>query len=84
MQSMLDHIIGGKRAWVGADIQNTDWFFRLSAQCLLEVRAAVAKLRRDSLPIERLTPGQFDMPACRPRRVPTRRAPGHFRSAVSL
>jgi alpha-ketoglutarate-dependent taurine dioxygenase len=63
--SMLDHIVGGSQAWVGADIQNADWFFRLSAQCLLEIRAAVAKLRRDSLPIERLTLGQFDMPACR-------------------
>ena len=63
--SMLDHIVGGKRAWVGAEIHNADWFFRLSAECLLEIRAAVAKLRRDSLPIERLTPGQFDMPACR-------------------
>src|ERR1700738_4125892 len=55
--SMLDHIVGGKQAWVGADMQNADWFFRLSAQCLLEIRATVAKLRRDSLPIERLTPG---------------------------
>jgi hypothetical protein len=62
---MLDHIVGGKQAWVGAEIQNTDWLFRLSAQYLLEVRAAVTKLRRDSPPIERLTPEQFDMPARR-------------------
>jgi len=62
---MLDHIVGGKQAWIGADIQNADWFFRLSAQCLLEIRVAAAKLRRDSLPIERPTPGQFEMPACR-------------------
>ena len=63
--SMLDHIVGGKQAWAGADIQKADWFFRLSAQCLLEIRAAVAKLRCGWLPIERLTPGQFEMPACR-------------------
>lgn len=63
--SMLDHIVGGKQAWVGAEIRDADWFFRLSEQGLLEIRAAVAKLRRDSLPIERLTPGHFDMPACR-------------------
>jgi hypothetical protein len=63
--SMLDHVVDGKRAWVGAGIQKADWFFQLSPQELSEIGAAVAKLRRDSLPIERLTPGHFDMPACR-------------------
>jgi hypothetical protein len=63
--STLDHIVGGKQAWVGADIRNADWLFRLSAQCQLEIRAAAAKFRRDSLPIEGLTLRQFDMPACR-------------------
>lgn len=61
----LDHIIQGKNAWVRADIKRDDWFFRLSPECLRELKAIVHELRTGSGPVEQIDAGRFQMPACR-------------------
>jgi len=61
----LDHIVDGKKAWVRADIQRDDWFFRLSPACLSELRAILPELRLESEPVERIEADRFQIPACR-------------------
>jgi hypothetical protein len=62
---MLDHIITGREAWVGADIRRDDWLLALPAACLAELDAVVARLRRNPLPAIALRPEDFDLAACR-------------------
>ena len=37
---VLDKPVDGKKAWVRADLKEEDWLFRLTPECLAEVRAA--------------------------------------------
>ncbi|MBI3515220.1 MAG: TauD/TfdA family dioxygenase [Proteobacteria bacterium] len=62
---MLDHIIAGREAWVGADLRRSDWLLRLPTDCLAELDAVVARLRRNPLPAIALRPEDFDLAACR-------------------
>ena len=48
----LDHIVDGKKAWVRADIKRDDWFFRLTPECLSELRAILPELRKKNEPVE--------------------------------
>lgn len=61
----IDHVVEGKKAWVRADIQRDDWFFRLSPECLSELKAIILELRGDAGPVEQIDPARFQMPACR-------------------
>src|SRR5260221_10594189 len=62
---MLDHIIEGREAWVGADLRRSDWLLALPAECLAELDAVVTTLRRNPLPAIALRPEDFALPACR-------------------
>ena len=37
---VLDRPVEGKKAWVRADLKEEDWLFRLTPECMAEVRAA--------------------------------------------
>jgi len=62
---VLDRTVDGKKAWVRADLNEEDWLFRLTPECLAEVRAAAAQLRANPRTVEQIDPSTFDMPACR-------------------
>jgi len=62
---ILDRTVDGKKAWVRADLNEEDWLFRLTPECLAEVRAAAAQLRANPRTVEQIDPSTFDMPACR-------------------
>ncbi len=64
-QTVLDHIVEGKKAWVRADIKRDDWVFRLSPECLAELKDIVGALRKSAGPVEEIDPGRFRIPACR-------------------
>jgi len=61
----IDHIVEGKKAWVRADIQRADWFFRLSPECLSELKAIIPEVSRDAGSVDQINPARFKMPACR-------------------
>ena len=61
-QRIIDHVVAGKKAWVRADIQRDDWFFRLSSECLAELNAIIAELRRDVRSVEQIDPARFQIP----------------------
>ncbi len=61
----IDHIVGGTKAWVRADIRRENWFLRLTPECLAELHAIVAELRAHPCVIEQIDPARFAMPACR-------------------
>src|SRR5258708_40199262 len=63
--AMLDHIIEGREAWVGADLRRSDWLLPLPAECLAELDAVVTTLRRNPLPAIALRPEHFPLPASR-------------------
>jgi alpha-ketoglutarate-dependent taurine dioxygenase len=63
-QQILDEIVGGKKAWVRADIRREDWFFELTPECLSELRAVLPELR-DKQEIDAIEPERFPLPACR-------------------
>jgi hypothetical protein len=52
-------------AWKRGDLAPSDWNVRIPPDCLAEIDAAVAAMRRDPVPTLLLTPAEFDMPACR-------------------
>jgi alpha-ketoglutarate-dependent taurine dioxygenase len=62
---VLDRPVDGKKAWVRADLKEDDWLFRLSPECLDEIRAAATTLRANPMPVEQLDVAKFPMPACR-------------------
>ena len=62
---VLDRAVEGKKAWVRADLEDGDWLFRLTPECLAEVRAAATDLRARPAPPEQVDASQFAMPACR-------------------
>ena len=64
-QPILDHVVDGKKAWLRADIQRDDWFFKLPPECLDELRALLPELRRQKRRIDEIDAGGFALPACR-------------------
>ena len=62
---VLDRIVGGKKAWVRADIRRDDWFFPLPPECLAELKGIIADLHQGTGPVEKIDAGRFTMPACR-------------------
>jgi alpha-ketoglutarate-dependent taurine dioxygenase len=61
----LDHIVDGKKAWVRADLRRDDWFFKVPAECLAELKAILPELRQQLKPVERIDPGCYELPQCR-------------------
>jgi hypothetical protein len=61
----LDHIVDGARAWVRADVRRDDWFFKLTPECLSELRAILPGLRKERQAIEQIDAARFPLPACR-------------------
>jgi alpha-ketoglutarate-dependent taurine dioxygenase len=61
---MLDHIADGPFAWKAETLLPDDGLIRIDEACLAELRAAVALLRCNPLPLEALTPDDFELPAC--------------------
>ena len=64
-QAILDRELEGPITWKRDDLTETDGLVPLSADCLTEIRAAVALMRENPLPVLALHPDDFDMPACR-------------------
>ncbi len=64
-QRMLDQIVAGKQAWVRADIQRDDWFFKLPAECLAELLAVLPQLNGRLNPVEQIDASRHALPACR-------------------
>ncbi len=62
---VLDHVVDGKRAWVRADIKEEDWLFRLSPECMAELRTTAATLGPHPGPAEKIDQARFALPACR-------------------
>lgn len=62
---VIDQIVTGKKAWVRAEVRPEDWKFSLTSECLGELAAITAALRREPVPVEQLRAENFDMPACR-------------------
>ena len=64
-QRILDDVVGGKKAWLRADIQREDWFFELPPECLAELKRVLPDLRRQKTRIEQIDAGGYALPACR-------------------
>ena len=62
---MLDQIVTGKAAWVRADIQREDWFFKLPPACLAELLALLPQLGVCLDPVEPIDASRHALPACR-------------------
>ncbi len=62
---VLDKPVDGKKAWVRADLKEDDWLFRLTPECMMEVRAAAKKLGTNPPPVDQIDLAKFNMPACR-------------------
>jgi hypothetical protein len=62
---MLERKVAGRLAWTREDLRPEEWSLRLPAECLAELRAAVAVARRHRLPVVLWTPEQFELAACR-------------------
>ena len=62
---ILDHIVGGKKAWLRSDIRREDWFFSLSPECLAELRGILPGLRMERKPVDQIDAARFALPACR-------------------
>ena len=62
---MLDQIVTGKAAWVRADIQREDWFFKLPPACLAELLALLPQLGGCLYPVEQIDASRHALPACR-------------------
>jgi len=64
-QNILDHPVGGKKAWLRDDIRTEDWLLRLPGECLAELRAVLPMLPPEPTPVEQIDAGRFALPACR-------------------
>ncbi len=62
---MLVHPIVGHQAWTQQDVCANDWLVPLPDDCCAELRAALAKIRRNRLPMLLLESAQFSLGACR-------------------
>jgi len=62
---MLTDRIEGKRAWTRDSLREEDWLIPLPAECLAELRAALARFRDNRLPMFLLDPKDFELSACR-------------------
>lgn len=60
-----DEPISGPMTWMSETMLPSDGLVLLEARHLDELRATAAEIVANPLPIERLDPGLFDMPACR-------------------
>ena len=65
MTRILDWVVGGKQAWVRADIRSDDWLLKLPEACLAELRAILPELEREGMPIDSIDANRFELPACR-------------------
>ncbi len=62
---MLDRVVGGKKAWVRADVRRDDWFFTLPAGCLDELKALLPELAGRLTPVERISAANLALLKCR-------------------
>lgn len=62
---ILDRLVDGPRAWTRATIGPDRWSVRLSRDCLDELDAVIARLRRTALPTVLVDPTEFELAACR-------------------
>jgi hypothetical protein len=63
--TMLTRRVDDARAWTGASLRPEDWTVPLPAPCLAELRAALAEIRGNRLPMFLLSPDQFALARCR-------------------
>jgi alpha-ketoglutarate-dependent taurine dioxygenase len=63
--AMLRQRITGRQAWRRDTLSPADWLVTIPPDCLAELRAALAALRRDPLPLFLLSPDDFALAACR-------------------
>lgn len=61
---MLEQEVRDRRAWDRSSIVPEDWILRLPPEALMELDAAVERLRRDPLPVVLLEPGTLGFAAC--------------------
>lgn len=59
-----EHALAGALVWKADDLAADNWFFKLDTKCVSEIRDVTAHLQRHAVPMETLTPGDFDMPRC--------------------
>jgi len=64
-RQILDHIVAGKKAWVRKDIRREDWSFKLTPECLSELRAILPQLCREKKPPEQIDADRLALPATR-------------------
>ena len=62
---MLTARFEGRQAWMRDTVAPPDWTVRLTADCLAELRAVLAALRRSPLPLFLLQPQDWELDACR-------------------
>ena len=63
--AMLRERIVGRQAWRRDTLTPADWTVAIPPDCLAELRAALAALRRDPLPLFLLRPEDFALDGCR-------------------
>lgn len=63
--AMLREHIAGRQAWRRDTLTLADWTVAIPPDCLAELRAALAALRRNPLPLFLLDPDEFALDACR-------------------
>jgi len=65
LPAMLHERITGRQAWRRDTLTPSDWTVAIPPDCLAELRAALAGLRRNPLPLFLLDPDEFALDACR-------------------
>src|ERR1700724_3040224 len=63
--AMLRQRITGRQAWRRDTLSPADWTVTIPPDCLAELRAVLAALRHDPLPLFLLSPDDFALAACR-------------------
>ena len=63
--AMLRERIRGPQAWRRDSLSAADWTVPIPAECLAELRAALAQYRGNRLPMLMLSPDEFELAACR-------------------
>lgn len=56
--------IPGPQAWKRDELAPGDWLLPLPSSAVAELETVVERRRRDDRPVERLTPGEFELTAC--------------------
>ena len=62
---MIDHPFSGPAAWTADTLATDDGHLTFSQACLKEIHDLAADLRANPLPTLRLSPDDFDLPACK-------------------